>query len=202
MLRLLIAGFLLTSGALGLWLKGSWLAGEWEARSAQQQRDRKIAAAPAGQLRTFLEDDDAELRRMAAVRLAQNGDASGRAVLAGSLYPQTVFAASSGVFLAEAKAGVMVNAGQTIARIGRAALRSPIYGELRRYYPAAPPGYMAGHRVAEIVPGEASVKQAIEAIASIGNLSDAGELELLAKAFPQYRTEAMAASQKIHRGRK
>ena len=170
-----------------------------EINYGRQQRSIALAISSSSpdKLREFLDQSDAELRRIAAVHLAQINDAYGRAALVASLYPQTVFSTGTGTFQAQGKPGDMLKAGQLIATLNAQPLRSPITGQLLRFYQPQPGGYQLGHRIAEIVPAEAGVKEAIEAIGLVGKQSDAEELESLARAFPQYSAETGAACRKI-----
>ncbi len=175
-----------------------------EINFGRQQRSvaQAITAASPDQLRGFLDQPDAELRRVAAVRLAQINDASGRSALVASLYPQTVFATGNGEFQARMKPGAILKAGQVFATLEGQSLRSPITGALFRFYQPQPGGFHLGHRVAEIVPAESNVREAIDALGLVGKQSDAEELESLARAFPNYSAETGAACQKIRSRRR
>lgn len=198
---MLAAVVLLGLCAVG-WTKREWITDAINFNSRQRNIAQAIASASPGQLREFLDQPDAELRRVAAVRLAQINDASGRAALVASLYPQTVFATGTGTFQVRIKPGATLKAGQVIANIGGQPMRSPITGQLLRFYEPQPGGYQPGHRVAEIAPAESDVKEVIDALGLVGKQSDAEELESLARAFPQYATETLSACQKIRTRRK
>lgn len=188
--------------ALG-WMKRDLLAEEINFRQRQRNIAQAISSSSPDELRAFLDQPDADLRRTAAVRLAQIKDASGRSALVASLYPQTIFSTGTGALEVRQRPGATVRAGQVIAIVGgQPPLRSPISGQLLRFYEPQSGGYQLGHRVAEIVPAESEVKEAIDAIGLVGKQSDAEELESLARAFPQYSVETQAACQKIRSRRK
>ena len=184
------------------WMKRDVISGEIEQRLNQRKLAQAVAASNPSQLRELLENSEPELRRTAAVRLAQLADDSGRALLVASLYPQNVFALSGGSLEGQLRQGTTVTAGQELGRIGGQALRSPIGGQLHRYYEPQAGGYQLGHRVVEIVPAEASVLESIGAIGLVGKQSDAEELESLARAYPQYSDAVKAACLKIRARRK
>lgn len=194
---LIVAAVALLGVCVVGWTKHEWITDAINFNSRQRNIAQAIAAASPDQLREFLDQPDAELRRVAAVRLARINDASGRAALVASLYPQTVFATGTGTFQVRIKPGATLKAGQVIANIGGQPVRSPITGQLLRFYEPQPGGYQFGHRVAEIAPAESGVKEAIDAIGLVGKQSDAEELESLARAFPKYSVETNAACQKI-----
>ena len=198
----MLAAVVLLGVCVSGWTKRDWITDEINFNSRQRNIAQAVAAASPDQLREFLDQPDAELRRVAAVRLARINDASGRAALVASLYPQTVFATGNGVFQARMKLGAILKAGQVFATVGGQPLRSPITGALLRFYEPQPGGYQLGHRIAEIVPAEAGVKEAISAIGLVGKQSDAEELESLARAFPLYAAETRSARQKIRSRRK
>ena len=187
---------------LAVWMKRDFIRGEIEFYQARQSREASIRSANTEELKNFLEQGDAEARRMAAVKLAQSGDAAGRGILIASIYSQTIFATSSGKLEALVQPGANVRIGQVIAVIAGESILSPINGRLRRYYQSEAGTFQPGQRVAEVVPNETSVKDGIESLAIIGKVADAEELESFAKAYPQFATIAVSASQTIRSRRK
>ncbi len=187
---------------LSVWVKRDVIRGEIDFYQARKSREASIGSANTEELRKLLEQGDAEASRMAAVKLAQGNDAAGRAILIASIYSQTIFATSSGKLEVVLQPGANVRIGQTLAVIAGEKIFSVINGRLRRYYESEGGTFQPGQRVAEVVPNENSVKEAIEAIAIIGKAYDADELESFANAYPQFASIAASASQTIRARRK
>ena len=197
-----LVAILLAALSTLIWFKRGDVRKEIDFRRAQQAREASVTSLNVQQLRNLLEQDDVEVRRMAAIRLAHANDATGRGALIASLYPQTIFATGAGNLQPIIVPGKSVRIGETIATLTAENILSPINGKVLRYYQSDEGSFKPGQRVAAILPKEDAVKDVIQAIALIGKASDAEELEEFAKSYPKFAAEVVSASQTIRARRK
>ena len=197
-----LVAILLAALSTLIWFKRGDVRKEIDFRRAQQAREASVTSLNVEQLRNLLERDDAELRRMAAIHLAQANDPTGRGTLIASLYPQTIFATGVGILQPIIVPGKSVRIGETIATMTGENILSPINGKVLRYYQSDEGSFKPGQRVAAILPKDDAVKDVIGAIALIGKASDAEELEEFAKSYPKFAAEVVSASQTIRARRK
>ncbi len=197
-----LVAILLAALSTLIWFKRGDVRKEIDFRRAQQAREASVTSLNVEQLRNLLEQDDVEVRRMAAIRLAHANDATGRGALIASLYPQTIFATGTGNLQPIIVPGKSVRIGETIATLTAENILSPINGKVLRYYQSDEGSFKPGQRVAAILPKQDTVKDVIKAIALIGKASDAEELEEFAKSYPKFAAEVVSASQTIRARRK
>ncbi len=197
-----LVAILLAALSTLIWFKRGDVRKEIDFRRAQQAREASVTSLNVEQLRNLLEQDDVEVRRMAAIRLAHANDATGRGTLIASLYPQTIFATGTGNLQPIIVPGKSVRIGETIATLTGENILSPINGKVLRYYQSDEGSFKPGQRVAAILPKEDAVRDVIQAIALIGKASDAEELEEFAKSYPKFAAEVVSASQTIRARRK
>lgn len=197
-----LVAILLAALSTLIWFKRGDVRKEIDFRRAQQAREASVTSLNVEQLRNLLEQDDVEVRRMAAIRLAHANDATGRGALIASLYPQTIFATGTGNLQPIIVPGKSVRIGETIATLTAENILSPINGKVLRYYQSDEGSFKPGQRVAAILPKQDTVKDVIKAIALIGKASDAEELEEFAKSYPKFAAEVVSASQIIRARRK
>lgn len=129
-------------------------------------------------LRPLLNDEDPLVRRNAALQLVRFGDASGRAELRAMLQPYEAKPTTSGTIIGMLPAGSTIRAGAMLARIRDASnnfyeFRSPVDGRV-----AAPAAAKEGDNItpnqtiARIIPDQATVEDALRALAYVGTKED------------------------------
>jgi hypothetical protein len=129
-------------------------------------------------LQPLLSDEDPLVRRNAALQLVRFGDASGRAELRAMLQPYEAKPPIAGTITGMLPTGSSIRAGAMLARIRDTAnnlyeFRSPVDGRV-----AAPASAKEGDQitpnqtVARIIPDEATVLDALRALAYVGTKED------------------------------
>lgn len=187
---------------LAYWWSGSETREDLAVRQAHKKFEQAVDAAPAAQLQQWLDHENPETRRLAAIRLAEKNDASAQRVLVASLYPVVLFSAESGKAEWLTGPGVTVNQGRILARVNGHDVVSPIPGILRKVYEPTGNEVRSGQRLADVAPREEAVVEVIEALGKIGKTSDAEELEEFARSYPRLAEKALAASRIIRSRRK
>ena len=187
---------------LAYWWSGSEIREDLAARQAHKKLEQSVDAAPTAVLHQWLDHENPETRRLAAIRLAAANDSLAQRVLVASLYPVVLFSAESGKAEWLIGPGVTVNQGRILGRVNGQDVVSPIPGILRKVYEPTGNEVKPGQRIADVAPREEAVVAVIEALGKIGKTSDAEELEEFARSYPRLAEKALAASQIIRSRRR
>ena len=187
---------------LAYWWNGSELRVEMLARQSHKKLVQAVDAAPDAVLHQWLDHENPETRRLAAIRLAGKNDGSGQRVLIAALYPVVVFSSEAGQTEWLVQPGRALYQGRILGKVNGQDVVSPIPGILRKIYEPAGNEVKPGQRLADIASREDAVLAVVEALGKIGKLSDAEELEEFIRSYPRLTEQAMAASQMIRSRRK
>ena len=140
-------------------------------------QDNKSEEFHAG-LAQLIKDEDPLVRRNAALQLVRFGDASGRPELRAMLQPFEAKPPIAGTIVGLLPAGSAIHAGAMLARIRDASnnlyeFRSPVDGKLT-YPPLAKEGdqITTNQTVARVAPDQATVVDALHALAYVGTKDD------------------------------
>lgn len=128
-------------------------------------------------LRELLGDGSVLVRRNAALSLAAWRDPDARGELLAMLRPFTALAPAGGRLKYGPQAGEYVNQGTLLARIGDAALRSPVPGEVRVLLRPEGAWVLAGEPLLEISPDKSHVWEALRGLCVVGDAHDAAAVE-------------------------
>ena len=187
---------------LAYWWSCSELRIEFLASQAHKKLEKNVEEAPVAVLHQWLDHENPEMRRLAAVRLAGQNDATAQRVLIAALYPVVMFSAESGKTVWLVSAGTVVHQDRILGTVNGQNVLSPIPGILRKIYEPTGNQVQPGQRIADVAPREEAVVTVIEALGKIGKTSDAEELEEFARSYPRLAPKALAASKMIRDRRK
>jgi len=133
----------------------------------------------------LLNDSDPLVRRNAALQLVRFGDASGRPELRAMLEPFEVKSSLSGTIVSLLSRGSKVRSGGLLARIRDAsgpvpAFRSPMDGAIEKLSVKEADTITTGQAIVTLTPDQATVSDALRALAYVGTRNDLPIIEAYA----------------------
>jgi HEAT repeat protein len=170
---------------------------------------RKTAAWVMGQdnqstefhqaLVSMLSDNDPLVRRNAALQLVRFGDGSGRPELRAMLQPFEAKSPIAGSLVSLLSQGSKLSAGGLLARIRDSSnavqeFRSPVAGAIGRLAAKEGDAVTAGQTIAWLAPDRATVTDALQALAYVGNKDDLPAVESYAQTNAGAETSQQAAA--------
>jgi hypothetical protein len=170
---------------------------------------RKTAAWVMGQdnqstefhqaLVSMLSDNDPLVRRNAALQLVRFGDGSGRPELHAMLQPFEAKSPIAGSLVSLLSQGSKLSAGGLLARIRDSSnalqeFRSPVDGAIGRLAVKEGDAVSAGQTIAWLTPDRATVTDALQALAYVGNKDDLPAVESYAQINAGAETSQQAAA--------
>jgi hypothetical protein len=148
---------------------------------------------------SLLSDSEPLVRRNAALQLVRFGDGSGRPELRAMLQPFETKSPIAGTVVSVLSQGSKISAGGLLARIRDPAnavqeFRSPVDGAIGRLAAKEGEAVAAGQTIAWLAPDQATVSDALQALAYIGTKDDLPAVESCAQADASAETSQQAAA--------